>query len=221
MNTILPHDQQRSNDQNKLTNHKQTEFNVLLTNARSLAPKFPSLLDHIEENDIAVSIISESWLKPGAVLEQEIDDLRNGESLDLFHHSRKISSRGRPAGGGVAIISNRARCSLKEFKITRGKTEIVCAVGRIVRLPRKLVVIAIYISPRCKAPQVKDALEKVADAIRKIKETFPDPYIIVGGDFNRVKIDDTIGEFPDLHICLLYTSPSPRDRQKSRMPSSA
>ena len=27
---------------------------------------------------------------------------------------------------------------------------------------------------------------------------------------------------PDLkHACLLYTSPSPRDRQKSRMPSSA
>ena len=25
----------------------------------------------------------------------------------------------------------------------------------------------------------------------------------------------------DLLICLLYTSPSPRDRQKSRMPSSA
>ena len=27
------------------------------------------------------------------------------------------------------------------------------------------------------------------------------------------------GEKP--HICLLYTSPSPRDRQKARMPSSA
>ena len=26
---------------------------------------------------------------------------------------------------------------------------------------------------------------------------------------------------PDLMLCLLYTSPSPRDRQKSRMPSSA
>ena len=25
----------------------------------------------------------------------------------------------------------------------------------------------------------------------------------------------------DFYICLLYTSPSPRDRQKSRMPSSA
>ena len=28
-------------------------------------------------------------------------------------------------------------------------------------------------------------------------------------------------ERPNVRICLLYTSPSPRDRQKSRMPSSA
>ena len=31
-----------------------------------------------------------------------------------------------------------------------------------------------------------------------------------------VTLTDDIGE-----VCLLYTSPSPRDRQKSRMPSSA
>ena len=31
---------------------------------------------------------------------------------------------------------------------------------------------------------------------------------------------NVIGEGPSL-ACLLYTSPSPRDRQKSRMPSSA
>ena len=28
-------------------------------------------------------------------------------------------------------------------------------------------------------------------------------------------------QFANLYCCLLYTSPSPRDRQKSRMPSSA
>ena len=33
----------------------------------------------------------------------------------------------------------------------------------------------------------------------------------------RLKIDDPVGAIS----CLLYTSPSPRDRQKSRMPSSA
>ena len=32
----------------------------------------------------------------------------------------------------------------------------------------------------------------------------------------------TLGNVPDdMNTCLLYTSPSPRDRQKSRMPSSA
>ena len=30
-----------------------------------------------------------------------------------------------------------------------------------------------------------------------------------------------VSEAAGWHICLLYTSPSPRDRQKSRMPSSA
>ena len=32
---------------------------------------------------------------------------------------------------------------------------------------------------------------------------------------------DIENDFEPNYICLLYTSPSPRDRQKSRMPSSA
>ena len=32
---------------------------------------------------------------------------------------------------------------------------------------------------------------------------------------------DFVNVIEDARICLLYTSPSPRDRQKSRMPSSA
>ena len=35
------------------------------------------------------------------------------------------------------------------------------------------------------------------------------------------KIDNQNGKFKLPHICLLYTSPSPRDRTRSRMPSSA
>ena len=33
--------------------------------------------------------------------------------------------------------------------------------------------------------------------------------------------EEPIKKDPQDNICLLYTSPSPRDRQKSRMPSSA
>ena len=43
----------------------------------------------------------------------------------------------------------------------------------------------------------------------------------VGGDGKLfVMAGPCVIEDPD-RICLLYTSPSPRDRQKSRMPSSA
>ena len=47
---------------------------------------------------------------------------------------------------------------------------------------------------------------------------------------NRLSVDETFwllqamlnsGEVVDLSICLLYTSPSPRDVEESRMPSSA
>ena len=35
------------------------------------------------------------------------------------------------------------------------------------------------------------------------------------------KINNTEVKHSQLYICLLYTSPSPRDRTRSRMPSSA
>ena len=35
------------------------------------------------------------------------------------------------------------------------------------------------------------------------------------------RLDDIIDYLAEHRLCLLYTSPSPRDRQKSRMPSSA
>ena len=36
-----------------------------------------------------------------------------------------------------------------------------------------------------------------------------------------IGVDNVAMVFDDRNHCLLYTSPSPRDRQKSRMPSSA
>ena len=40
-------------------------------------------------------------------------------------------------------------------------------------------------------------------------------------DFCRTEGEDFIFTPWHRYVCLLYTSPSPRDRQKSRMPSSA
>ena len=67
------------------------------------------------------------------------------------------------------------------------------------------------------APVVAPQEEEVIEAT----ETFVDP--------NQITIFDVIAEEEAkeaeatqiTYTCLLYTSPSPRDRQKSRMPSSA
>jgi ABC-type sugar transport system permease subunit len=50
------------------------------------------------------------------------------------------------------------------------------------------------------------------------------PQVFIGAEnfklvFNDPNVVDAF--FNTIRICLLYTSPSPRDRQKSRMPSSA
>ena len=40
-------------------------------------------------------------------------------------------------------------------------------------------------------------------------------------DLAKQESIDTIVQYADIKSCLLYTSPSPRDRTRSRMPSSA
>ena len=61
-------------------------------------------------------------------------------------------------------------------------------------------------------------LVEVADALGDML------YILAGTIIEhgmQYKIAEVFDEIQRSNICLLYTSPSPRDRQKSRMPSSA
>ena len=46
----------------------------------------------------------------------------------------------------------------------------------------------------------------------------------LGDGYDYIYVDCPVMDYSDVQMtipCLLYTSPSPRDRQKSRMPSSA
>ena len=56
---------------------------------------------------------------------------------------------------------------------------------------------------------MSEELVRIANALERIADSFEKELHV---DIDHAHIDD---------ICLLYTSPSPRDRQKSRMPSSA
>ena len=88
--------------------------------------------------------------------------------------------------------------------------------------PEKLDVLAVYAAPyfndRSSGPE--DGMEKsYAEIVRllgKMGRT-SEGFVFKG---SRGYLPD--GETPvESEACLLYTSPSPRDRQKSRMPSSA
>ena len=60
------------------------------------------------------------------------------------------------------------------------------------------------------------ALDKNENPYNKPFNTYPDSY----QEELRQKVADIKGISKD-NICLLYTSPSPRDTERSRMPSSA
>ena len=57
------------------------------------------------------------------------------------------------------------------------------------------------------------------DEISDIATTIEPPFGKGKGWWNKMKAYDSF--YKEEYACLLYTSPSPRDRQKSRMPSSA
>ena len=63
----------------------------------------------------------------------------------------------------------------------------------------------------------------MVDFHRAVRALYPNVVIVNGEtaydkDGNEIEVDQ---ELIDSWICLLYTSPSPRDVEESRMPSSA
>jgi hypothetical protein len=164
-----------------------------------------SLVDNFSNLDLSFAIVTESWLKPGSRLNDYIIDLEAGLNLKIIHISRKTKN-GRNAGGGVALIYKPSKCQLNEYRIRRGKAEIVCATGKLTGSTRKLVVIGVYLPPKMTANQTKEALENVCLAVLKVKEEFQNPYIVIGGDFNGRNFEDSISDYPDLSV--LITGPT-------------
>ena len=65
---------------------------------------------------------------------------------------------------------------------------------------------------------VTDLLDRLYSKVNEALSSFPEIEEIIGVGIGAPNGNHFTGMIQD---CLLYTSPSPRDRQKSRMPSSA
>ena len=170
---------------------------ILLTNARSLAPKIDSLLNNFDAHDLDLALVTESWLHESQVLERDIIDLEYGSDLKIIYKNRPKKPTGaRRVGGGVSIIYDKLKCSFKERKIAGNNFELVLAVGKVGKIARQVAVFCLYIQPRMKAGELEKLNDILNSQILQLKST-GDPIIFVGGDLNRHTLDAT-DDFPDI-----------------------
>ena len=173
---------------------KLRSLSFISTNARSLAPKLESAIDCFDELDLDFAVITESWLRDGPQLRKSIDDLKEGRDIDMLTMNRRTRSN-KTAGGGIAILFNKNRLTFKEYKIKKGKSEVICATAKIVNTSRQLVVNGAYLKPGLRAGLRAESMLCIKEAIARCKQEMSDPYVIVTGDLGLRK---------QLMITLIY-----------------
>lgn len=146
-NVIVPPEREETNK------HICTPINVINTNVRSLCPKIDSLIDCIEELDVTVGIVTETWLADGDSLERDLRDLAAGAGIDMLCLNRRPNERG-VAHGGVAIVANNSACTLRRVDLPNpGQFEVIVGLSTLPGYSRKLLTVGCYLPPTTLSPR--------------------------------------------------------------------
>ena len=104
---------------------------VINTNARSLCPKVNSPLDCFNETGVSIGIVSETWLRDGSGLQEDVEDFVNGTGYGLLNFCRPPGPRG-VSHGGVSIAYRKTTCELKQIELSNPQEfEVVVAAGSL------------------------------------------------------------------------------------------
>ena len=138
--------------------------------------------------------ITETWFKGGEPLIAALEELEDSKGIRILHKSR--DSRGSKNGGGVALAFNSGTCNFRrrDLKLMDLQHEVLCPVGRVAKIPRKVVVFVVYVPPSVRVAEFTRLSETLMQEIAAIKSTLRDPVIYVTGDFNKKNMG------PDLEI---------------------
>lgn len=177
-------------------------MNFSLTNARSLPPKIHSLITAFDELDLDFMMITETWISSTKKTVQNIHDLSCAENISLICKNRNTR------GGGVCIAFDKRKMKIARFPLPTSPFEVVCGVGSLSRLSRKIAIIVVYIPPKYTNEEVRKLNDYVSLAIEKLKNTYNNPLICVGGDINKKDFAPAIADFND--IAMLPGIPSRR-----------
>ena len=143
-------------------------------------------------------MITESWLKDGAVLNRDVIDMEYGTNLKIIYKNRPGRGLGaRRVGGGVSIVYDKSKCSLRERKIAGNKFELVAAVGKIGRSKRQVAFFCLYIEPRTRVHELEQICDLISNDILDLKAK-TNPLVFLGGDLNRRSLAGAVQAFPDI-----------------------
>ena len=188
----------------------KTQINLINTNARSLRPKIASFVRCFFGLALTFAIITETWLASGSRLEQDSEDMLLGHGLS-FHYLNRVPGANGVAHGGVAVVAKNSCTKVKAYQFLNPEGfEVLPLVVTESSILRKFYIIAAYIPPNYPVPRGKACLNHIKDLILDIKNQCPDPYIVLGGDFNQWDVKLAVLDYPDIEEVL--TPPTRLDR---------
>ena len=185
-------------------------FNIINTNARSLRPKISSLIDFMNELEITIAVVTETWFADGHKLEQESQDLLLGRGIGIITKNRKPVNG--LSHGGVAVLSFASQTKMKEYCFPNPENfEVLIVEATVKHLPRKVYVLAAYVPPGYNVQRGRGCLEHINNAVLDIKSKVTDPYFCIAGDFNQWPVQEYLDDYPD--ISEIVTPPTRKDRR--------
>ena len=185
-------------DQNELIDNK-IAINVINTNARSLRPKIASFIQCFINLSLVLAIVTETWFADGSRLELETENLLLGHGLRLQTLNRPPHHLSGVSYGGVAIVTreNCSRSSVVRFPNPEN-FEVLPVCLTIPEIQQKLFVVAAYVPPNYLVARGKLCLSHISDLVFHIKNTNPNPLILVAGDFNQWDLAGALAEYCDM-----------------------
>ena len=158
-----------------------------------------------------------------------IDKLKRSKILDLLQEGKRIDGRAldeiRPLSIDIDVVPH----ANGSARVRLGDTEIVSGIKVQPDRPfpdmgdKGIFICTAEILPLAHpSAETGPPPPSVIELARVVDRGIRESGMIDLSQFVLEKDKSVIGLFADSVVtCLLYTSPSPRDRQKSRMPSSA
>ena len=156
-----------------------------------MLPKIESLVSSLDEMEADVACITETWMTTRS--DSTCRDVSGRTDYSFIERNRA----GR-RGGGVCIMYNRKFIDMTRCKLPDSRFEVVAAIGRRKAQRRKVLIIAAYLPPNLTAGEDKEFLDQLCDTILVLKNKYNDPYIMLGGDFNKRNLKAATRDYPEI-----------------------